>query len=418
VNTTFATNGGPIFLQLGGEGELSTSSVDSYAMTMYGSKQGALLVGLEHRFYSEHSMPKGDLSMESLQYLSSQQALADAAYFVNVELKTKYPQYNFEKVVVFGGSYSGALAAWAREKYPGTFLIGVASSAPVHAELDFLQYLDVVDKALENEFGESCVGAISTATAKAEALLDSDPAKLSTLFSLCKPLTAGDAKSVANFFSFLAGTFMGTVQYNGENPNAPNIRDLCLGMTNVSNSPLENLVAITKEFNDPDSCLDVDYETMIKQLRNITLDPTANVGMRQWTYQTCTQFGYFQTTDSPSQPFGSRVPISFYLDMCNDAFAPGLAPNINFTNAYYGGAESWLTKANHGTNVIFANGLADPWHALSVYTKPVSDNIAVFTCDVCAHCENMEPYREGLPIGVKEVQGNISATLDAWLAKF
>mmetsp|Transcript_11 Transcript_11/g.50 ORF Transcript_11/g.50 Transcript_11/m.50 type:complete len:460 (-) Transcript_11:34-1413(-) len=417
VNTSFGTTGGPVFLQLGGEGELGVSSVDSYAMTMYGQQQGALLVGLEHRFYSAHSMPKPDLSLDSLRYLSSQQALADAAYFVNVELRSKYPQYDFNKVVVFGGSYSGALAAWAREKYPGTFLIGVASSAPVRAELDFLEYLDVVDKALEEEFGELCVSAISSATAKAEALLDADAGKLSSMFSLCSPLDANDDKSVANFFSYVAGTFMGTVQYNGENPSAPNIRDLCKAMTNTSNSPLHNLASVTKQFNDPAGCLDVDYESMIKQLRNTTLDPAAPVGMRQWTYQTCTQFGYFQTTDSAKQPFGSRIPISFYTDMCNDAFANGVQPNINFTNAYYGGVESWLTKANHGTYVIFANGLADPWHALSVYTKPVSENIAVFTCDVCAHCENMEPYREGLPIGVKEVQGNISATLDAWLAK-
>lgn len=42
------------------------------------------------------------------------------------------------------------------------------------------------------------------------------------------------------------------------------------------------------------------------------------VGFRQWTYQTCFEFGYYQTTDSPStaQPFGNLVPLSYYLHMC------------------------------------------------------------------------------------------------------
>ena len=32
------------------------------------------------------------------------------------------------------------------------------------------------------------------------------------------------------------------------------------------------------------------------------------------------EFAYFQTTDSPSQPFGNLVPLSLYTDMCTAAF--------------------------------------------------------------------------------------------------
>lgn len=44
------------------------------------------------------------------------QGLADLAYFIDTKKKEK----NLEKspVIVFGGSYAGNMAAWARLKYP------------------------------------------------------------------------------------------------------------------------------------------------------------------------------------------------------------------------------------------------------------------------------------------------------------
>jgi len=50
-----------------------------------------------------------------LQYLNIDQALADLAYFI----ETKKKERNLEKsiVIVFGGSYAGNMAAWARLKY-------------------------------------------------------------------------------------------------------------------------------------------------------------------------------------------------------------------------------------------------------------------------------------------------------------
>lgn len=93
------------------------------------------------------------------------------------------------------------------------------------------------------------------------------------------------------------------------------------------------------------SCLDVSYADSIAQLRD-TSAAAAGVGYRQWVYQTCTEFGYFQTSDSgtdrPSvtcfrslslslthtythtfacahtdgQPFGDGMPLQFSLDQC------------------------------------------------------------------------------------------------------
>jgi hypothetical protein len=74
---------------------------------------GAVII-FEHRFYGL-SNPKPDLSVESLQYLTIEQAIDDLVYFAeNVELPMPDGnQVGPEKVpwILFGGSYSGRYTA-------------------------------------------------------------------------------------------------------------------------------------------------------------------------------------------------------------------------------------------------------------------------------------------------------------------
>ena len=140
-------------------------------------KGGALLVALEHRFYGK-SQPTGELTVESLRYLTSDQALADAARFVGEvaaafglagtqtdaangrqsalsflvgkKNNEKNPRVKkiFPRVVAFGGSYPGMLAGWLRMRYPHLVVAAVASSAPVRASLAMPGYDAVVGEAL------------------------------------------------------------------------------------------------------------------------------------------------------------------------------------------------------------------------------------------------------------------------------
>lgn len=56
------------------------------------------------------------------------------------------------------------------------------------------------------------------------------------------------------------------------------------------------------------TCLDAGYMSMINQLRNTSWDAPGSEGGRQWTYQTCVEFGFFQSSDDPQQPFGNNFP--------------------------------------------------------------------------------------------------------------
>jgi len=74
------------------------------------------------------------LSTTSLQYLSVDQALEDAAAFT-LSLKN---ELNLDGPwIVIGGSYSANMAAWARAKFPHLFYAAWASSGPILAQLDF-----------------------------------------------------------------------------------------------------------------------------------------------------------------------------------------------------------------------------------------------------------------------------------------
>lgn len=67
-------------------------------------------------------------------------------------------------------------------------------------------------------------------------------------------------------------------------------------MTNESlGSALDRLAEINTLLlkTSDQKCLDYKYDKMINDLRNVSAE---NEGARQWTYQTCTEFGFYQTS--------------------------------------------------------------------------------------------------------------------------
>jgi hypothetical protein len=79
---------------------------------MVGADHNALLVTLEHRYYGD-SQPFSNWSTPNLKFLTSEQALADTAYFIDqMNLKFKHENGVQPDWIVIGGSYPGALSAW------------------------------------------------------------------------------------------------------------------------------------------------------------------------------------------------------------------------------------------------------------------------------------------------------------------
>ena len=58
-------------------------------------------------------------------------------------------------------------------------------------------------------------------------------------------------------------------------------------------------------------CLDYTYQSFLDYLGHTEYGATG--GFRQWIYQTCTEFGWYQSSDQPGHPYGSKFPLEFSI---------------------------------------------------------------------------------------------------------
>ena len=114
---------------------------------LVGADHKALLMSLEHRYYGD-SQPFDDWSTPNLKYLTSTQALADIASFIDAQNSRLNRKADW---IVIGGSYPGALAAWFKSQYPDHAVGAWSSSGVIHAVEDFKAFdKDLYDRATLN----------------------------------------------------------------------------------------------------------------------------------------------------------------------------------------------------------------------------------------------------------------------------
>ncbi|KAK5979165.1 Serine carboxypeptidase S28, partial [Trichostrongylus colubriformis] len=371
---------------------------EEYPFVQWAKERGAVLFDLEHRFYGQ-SRPTADQSVENLRFLSSRQAIEDIAEFIR-GMNRKHSLGN-ASWITFGGSYSGALSLWFRQQHPELVVGAVGSSAPVQAEVDFWKYMQVVEDSLRS-YSNDCAENVRIGFAKMIELMNTEGGRkqLSDLFKLDPPfsnlsLTYND---IQNFYSTIYGNFQGAVQYSGDNAgvyaSAFGIPQVCDIMNNNKTDQLTRLRNVNQYmalmsggfYSTANS-----YDEMIEYLQETQFenDEYFDSGARSWTWQTCTEFGYYQTTDGgPNGIFGSVTPLSLYANMCRDVFgqkfnADYITAAVHSTQEYYGGAGGYK-----GTNVVIPNGSLDPWHALGKYTSN-DQTVVWYLINGTAHCADM-----------------------------
>ncbi|KAM8902571.1 thymus-specific serine protease isoform 3-T3 [Spinachia spinachia] len=410
---------GPVFLYIGGEGPISESSVLAGHHVVMAEELGALLVALEHRFYGDSINPDG-LKTENLSDLNSQQALADLAVF-HQHISQKFNLSRRNTWISFGGSYAGALSAWFRGKFPHLVYAAVASSAPVRAKLDFSAYSRVVASSLANEaVGGSgkCLAAVREAFAAAQVLMGGNASRVAADFGCCQmPKNLEDQMEL---MQNLADIVTGTVQYN-EAGGLMSINELCVVMTNTSEAmaeetrPYNRLVKLAHIYrsSSEEPCLDVSHEKTVTALMDtaVYLGRTAE---RQWTYQTCNEFGFYQTCEEASCPFSGLVTLRSQTELCRMLFGisqHSLPERVAFTNTYYGGDDA------HTHRVLYVNGGVDPWKELSVVRRRAEggrEAQTVFIEDT-AHCADMMSQRATDRRSLRAARQEIEEHVVGWL---
>lgn len=123
----FRHHRGAMFFYTGNEANVELYLNHSGLMWENAQHYGAMLVFAEHRYFGE-SLPFGENVTKHMQFLSTEQALADYAELIT-HIKRHYKREI--PVIGFGGSYGGMLASWFRMKYPNIMDGAIAGSAPV-----------------------------------------------------------------------------------------------------------------------------------------------------------------------------------------------------------------------------------------------------------------------------------------------
>lgn len=151
-------------------------------------------------------------STEDLKYLSIDQALADLAHFVR-EITADKELNATGGVIVIGGSYSATMAAWFRQKYPHLVNGAWASSGPLQAKVNYIEYMETVGKSLRTVGGEECYQNVEEIFEAIDSLIeDEDEDTLKSLFNICDGFNVTNINDVYNFVSSIKNIFAGAVQ--------------------------------------------------------------------------------------------------------------------------------------------------------------------------------------------------------------
>ncbi|KAK4778117.1 hypothetical protein SAY87_018304 [Trapa incisa] len=371
---------GPIFLKICGESACN-GIVNDY-IGVLAKKFGAAVVSIEHRYYGK-SLPFTSLTTENLKYLSSKQALFDLAafrQFYQDTINSKFNKSTGENPwFVFGISYSGALSAWFRLKFPHLTCGSLASSAVVQAVYEFPEF----DRQIGDSAGPDCKAALQEVTQLVEQQLALKGKELKAQFGAPELDIDGD------FLYFLADAAVTAFQYG-------NPEKVCSPLVEAKKAG-EDLVDVYAKYVNDYFLGTFGEKAQIydqKYLKKTAL--TEDRGGRLWWFQVCTEVAYFQVAPSNDSIRSSRVDTRYHLDLCKNVFGNVIYPDVDATNLYYGG-----TKIA-GSKIIFTNGSQDPWRHASKQTSSPDLPSYIISCSNCGHGTDMR----GCPQAPLSIEGN------------
>ncbi|KAK7422471.1 hypothetical protein QQZ08_009459 [Neonectria magnoliae] len=383
--------GGPVIILASGEtsGEDRLPFLDHGILAMLAKATGGVGVVLEHRYYGT-SFPVPDLRAENMRFLSTEQALADTAYFAQ---HVQFPGLEHHDLtasgapyIIYGGSYAGAFAAFARKVYPDVFWGAISSSGVTEAIVDYWEYYEAARLFAPGD----CAATTQTLTDFVDNILlgdDRDVAQvLKDAFGLgdlrdddfASALSRGitglqssnwDPEHDTSDFGFycssvssdhvlfsstrhLIPTVKRLLSAGGYKAQAESLTNRVLNYIGYIRSHLRTDLNTYCKGKSVEEC----YSSRGKNDR-IDLDQ----GMaRSWGYQTCTQWGYFQTGSGVPKdqlPLISRlIDIEYSTIHCREGFNITTPPNIDSINKL-GGINFTYPR------VAFIDGSADPWRA-------------------------------------------------------
>lgn len=396
--------GGPVIVLQSGETDATERLpyLQKGILAQLAEATGGIGVVLEHRYYGT-SFPTPDLSTENLRFLTTDQALADQAYFAqhivfpgleHVDLTAPGTPY-----LAYGGSYAGAFVAFLRVLYPELTWGAISSSGVTEAIYDYWEYYEPI-----REYGPpDCILTQQKLTNILDNILLKDNA---TTVTALKAAFGLESLTYDDDFANVASFGIQGWQSRNWDPavNDPSFSYYCGNITSEqvlwpATAALASTAAflieaggwanesarLTNPFlnyigwmNDSyvascEDTLDECYGTHNASASMYSDKDVSNFNALSWAYQYCTEWGYIQTgSDVPADqlPLISRLLTLEYLtEVCRFAFNISTPPDTAAINKYGGFNISYPRLAIVG-------GEADPWRpATPLATLDVPDRL-------------------------------------------
>ncbi|ETN42605.1 uncharacterized protein HMPREF1541_01762 [Cyphellophora europaea CBS 101466] len=403
-DATYYKPGGPVILLQSGE----TTVEDRLPYLQKGivhqltKATNGLGVILEHRYYGT-SFPTPDLETKNLRFLTTQQAMADQAYFQQHVVFSGLEEYNLTAphtpYIVYGGSYAGAFVAFMRVVYPDITWGAISSSGVTEAIYDYWQYYEPI-----RIYGpQDCISTQQKLMNVLDNILvANDTQTIQDLKSAFGLQNLTDNQDFANQISF---GIQGWQSRNWDpEVNSPSFDEYCRNITSselqwpatgelASNAsalveaggwgnesdtlqnPMLNLIGW---INDTyvSSCESTQNEcfSMTNGTSKMYTDKSIeNQDSLSWPYQYCTQWGYIQTGSGVPEGQLPLIPrildLEYLTSVCRYAFNITTSPDLESVNQYGGFNISYPRLAIVG-------GETDPWRPASpLATLDVADRL-------------------------------------------
>ena len=421
----------PVFFYFGNEDNVELYVNHTGLMWESAEEFKALLVFGEHRYYGE-SLPYQPGTSGCMNFLTSEQAMADFAYLID-HLRSKAWGATHSAFIGFGGSYGGMIGSWFRVHYPNAIDGVIAASAPIWSFAGLDPPYDF------NAFNEAVTFDASTAGGSTDACKTNlkatwprvikagetaaGRALLSSAFRTCHPIRprahdVDDAMAVVNWAEGPWATMaMGNYPYSssylmhGDSMLPPwPVRAACSHLAHIEASSADDAelfsavreaAAVYHNNTGSSSCFDITGQTMVadddttrrRSRRFMTspqppralappraADPASCLG--DWDYQWCTEM---------TQPFTQGTPNDMFYCPPNvncSAWSPagqqcqrrwGVTPRPEWARVALGGK-----RIEDATNIVFSNGGLDPWHPGGVL-RNLSDSLQAIVLPNGAH---------------------------------
>ncbi|KAL4954296.1 serine carboxypeptidase S28-domain-containing protein [Aspergillus filifer] len=408
VNDKYYRPGGPVFLydagEINAEGSASHLTSDLSFFPEVLQEFSAIGVVWEHRQVLQ-SLPYhvgNDTPPEHWKYLTTRQALADIPAFAENFTRPSLQAFDLTPEstpwVMIGGSYPGARAALARSQYPDTIFASFASSAPVEARIDMSSYYDQIYRAMVANGYANCTLDIHAALEYIDGQLSQEDTAIAIkqLF-----LGAGAEQNSNEDFTAALGGIFGYFQSYGMDGGGGSLSEFCgylvsdpstgepagsggLAQRLGNQSLAERWAAwpaFTEliNFNMDTNCRGLDKSMVPSCILNV---PTKNPDAIAWSWQYCSEWGFYQSSNIGVHSLLSRYQtLDFQQVMCNRMFPKALEsgvlppqPRAEAVNEEFGG---W-SLASTTTNVYWSSGEFDPWRTLGVLsTEDFSQQLTV-----------------------------------------